>query len=132
MKKYDNFIGAFNVLKKSNKEFAFKDEIYRIGVVGQFNLTFELSWKLLQAVLRAHSVLGAETGSPREMLKLGFKVGFLNDEKNWIKMQLDRNKSVHIYNEEDIDEILSNIFDIYIKVFEDFSIIMKQKIDELE
>lgn len=132
MKKYDNFIGAFNVLKKSNKEFAFKDEIYRTGVVGRFNLTFELSWKLLQAVLRAHSVLGAETGSPREILKLGFKVGFLNDEKNWIKMQSDRNKSVHIYNEEDIDEILSNIFDIYIKVFEDFSIIMKQKIDELE
>ena len=44
------------------------DEIYRTGIIGQFNLTFELAWKALQQVLRVHGVVEAETGSPRENL----------------------------------------------------------------
>lgn len=57
-----------------------------MGVVGQFNLTFELAWKALQEVLRMHGVEGAETGSPREILQVGYKVGFVNDSSVWLLM----------------------------------------------
>ncbi len=33
-----------------------------MGVIGQFNLTFELAWKALQAVLREHGAKSADTG----------------------------------------------------------------------
>lgn len=132
MKKYENFANCLNVLKSAEREKAEKDEIYRTGVVGQFNLTFELAWKTLQAVLRLHSVSEAETGSPREILKLGFKYSFINDEENWILIQKDRNASVHIYGEEEIERIVSDIFDSHIQTFEKFSWLMKQKIDEIE
>ena len=52
-----------------------------MGVIGQFNITFELAWKLLQAVLLLHGVSQAQSGSPREIVKLGFKAGFISDEE---------------------------------------------------
>lgn len=68
MKKVENFSKCLRVLKEADFAQAEKDEIYRTGIIGQFNLTFELSWKALQAVLRAHGAAGADTGSPREIL----------------------------------------------------------------
>ena len=72
MKKLDNFFNCLNVLKNSDFDFAHNDEIYRTGVIGQLNLAFELAWKALQAVLREHGADGAETGSPREILQIGY------------------------------------------------------------
>ena len=72
MKKFDNFSKCLNVLKKADFKQAFENEIYRIGVIGQFNLTFELSWKALQEVLRNHGVDGADVGSPREILQIAY------------------------------------------------------------
>lgn len=132
MKRYDNFCGSLEVLKKSDRKKTAEDEIYRTGVIGQFNLTFELAWKLLQEVLRAHSVAEAQSGSPREIIKLGFKVNFIDNEQDWLIMQRDRNSSVHIYNEKDINEILGHIFDIYIPLFSKFKEKMADKIREAE
>lgn len=79
MKKLDNFTNCLNVLKKADFAFANENDIYRTGIIGQFNLTFELAWKALQAVLRVHGAEAAETGSPREILQLGYRLGFVDD-----------------------------------------------------
>ncbi|MBR2304498.1 MAG: HI0074 family nucleotidyltransferase substrate-binding subunit [Ruminococcus sp.] len=115
--KLDNFSNCLKILKTADFEMANNNEIYRTGVVGQFNITFELAWKALQAVLRAHGAEGSETGSPREILQLGYKVGFINDESVWITMLKKRNTAIHIYNEEDIDELLLLIRDSFIPAF---------------
>ena len=60
MKKLDNFSNCLNSLKGVDFEFANENDIYRTGVIGQFNLTFELAWKALQAVLREHGAEGAD------------------------------------------------------------------------
>lgn len=86
MKKIDNFSASLDVLAHADFQQAHEDVIYRTGIVGQFNLTFELAWKALQAVLRAHNVIGAESGSPLSILKLGYKTGFLSDSEVWILM----------------------------------------------
>ena len=44
-------------------------------------------------------LVGADTGSPREILQLGYKLGFVNDSAVWLLMLKKRNTSVHIYNE---------------------------------
>ncbi|WP_306537831.1 nucleotidyltransferase substrate binding protein [Megasphaera sp.] len=76
MKKLDNFSNCLRILKKADFTRGPADEIYRTGIIGQFNLTFELAWKALQQVLRVHGVFEAETGSPREILQLGYKSAF--------------------------------------------------------
>lgn len=132
MKKFDNFKNSLRVLKTVNHNLLEENEMYRTGVIGQFNLTFELAWKTLQAVLKSNSVMGAETGSPREIVKLGFKFGFVNEEEAWIKILKDRNVSVHVYNEDVVEEVIRHIVEIYIPAFENFSKIMEKKIDDIE
>lgn len=117
MNKLDNFTNCLNVLKTADFEFASDNVIYRTGVIGQFNLTFELVWKALQAVLKLHGAEGAESGSPREILQLGYKLGFVNDSAVWLTMLKKRKTSVHIYDEDAIEEMLLLIRDSFIPAF---------------
>lgn len=130
MKKLDNFSNCLGVLKKADFSFAEKDEIYRTGVVGQFNLTFELAWKALQEVLKIHGAAGAETGSPREILQLGYRLGFLLDSTVWLAMLRKRNAAAHIYQENAIDELILMIRDSFIDAFVALEKTLKEKMAE--
>lgn len=128
MKKIDNLSNSLNTLKNADFAHASEDYIYRTGIVGQFNLTFELACKSLQEVLMLHSVIGAETGSPREILKLGYRTGFIDNSDVWLLMLKKRNLSVHIYNEEDIDELIVLIRDSFIPVLDNLVNVLRDKI----
>lgn len=117
MKKIDNFSSCLDALKTADFKQAKENVIYRTGIVGQFNLTFELAWKALQAVLRAHNVSGAETGSPLSILKLAYRSGFISDSEVWILMH-KKNAASHEYSEEDIDTLIILIRDSFIPAFE--------------
>lgn len=131
MKKLDNFSNCLSVLKKADFKLAQEDEIYRTGIIGQFNLTFELAWKALQAVLRIHGSQEAETGSPREILQLGYKFGFVNDSSVWLLMLKKRNLSVHIYNEDEVDEMILLVRDSFIPAFADLQKSLTDKLKEV-
>ena len=67
--------------------------------------------------MQRHSIQEAETGSPREIIKLGYRVGFITREEEWLLMLKKRNLSTHIYNE-DIDEMIVLIKGKFIPVFD--------------
>ena len=117
MKKLDNFSNRLTILRNADFKLADNNDIYRTGVIGQFNLTFELAWKALQEILRLHGAEEADTGSPREILQLGYKLGFVNDSAVWLLMLKKRNTSVHIYNEQEVDEMILLIRDSFIPAF---------------
>ena len=131
MKKFDNFSNCLAVLQQADFEMANDNEIYRTGVVGQFNLTFELAWKALQAVMREHGIAEANTGSPREMLQLGYKFGFVDYAEVWLMMLKKRNLSVRLYNEAEIDELLIMIRDSFIPAFEKLRQTLLEKLEEM-
>ena len=83
MKKLDNFINCLAVLANADFKMAETNDIYRTGIIGQFNLTFELAWKALQEIMRMHGIEEASTGSPRETLQLAYKIGFISDSEVW-------------------------------------------------
>ena len=132
MKKLDNFMNCLEILSNADFDFANEDEIYRTGIIGQFNLTFELAWKALQAVLRVHGVEEAAAGSPRELLQLGYKIGFLDDAAVWLAMLRIRNHSIHIYDEERIDETLLLIRDSFLPAFRKLSETLQEKLKQAE
>ena len=120
-----------SILENADFKLAETNDIYRTGIIGQFNLTFELAWKALQAIMRMHSVEGAFTGSPREILQLGYRIGFINDSEVWLLM-LKRNTSVHIYNEDEVDEMIMLIRDSFIPAFIALKDMLVKKLDEAE
>ena len=130
MKKLDNFSNCLNVLKSADFEFANDNEIYRTGVIGQFNLTFELAWKALKEILEIHGVKDSATGSPREIIMLGYKVGFIDDSAVWQLMLKKRNTSVHIYDEDEVDEMIIMIRDSFIPAFNILENTLRKKLDE--
>ena len=132
MKKLDNFSNCLTILRNADFKLADNNDIYRTGVIGQFNLTFELAWKALQEILRLHGAEGADTGSPREILQLGYKVGFINDAEVWLLMLKKRNTSVHIYNEDEVDEMIMLIRDSFIPAFKILNETWVEKLNEAE
>ena len=132
MKKLDNFTNCLIVLKNADFEFANHSDIYRTGIIGQFNLTFELAWKAMQSVLRLHGVEGAQTGSPRECIQLAYKTGFIDDMAAWLLILKKRNTSVHIYDEEAVDEMLLLIRDSFIPAFVKLDETLRMKVDGME
>ena len=129
-----------------------------------------------------HSVEGASTGSPREILQLGYKVGlqlfsshcparcfdmnmsksrdiqakmpspkvifyafwlvtvkvlnsyvgFINDAEVWLLMLKRRNTSVHIWNEDEVNERIILIRDSFIPAFKILNETLLEKPDEAE
>ena len=132
MKKLENFTNSLSILAEADFKLAEENDIYRTGIIGQFNLTFELAWKALQEILKIHGVDGSSTGSPREILQLGYKIGFLKDSEVWLLMLKKRNTSVHIYNEEDVDEMILLIRDSFIPAFIVLKETLIKKLDEAE
>ena len=132
MKKLDNFSKCLKILKNADFELADNDDIYRTGIIGQFNLTFELAWKALQAVLRVHGANGADTGSPREILQLVYKFNFVEDSSVWLLMLKKRNQSVQIYNEEEVDEMIILIRDSFIPAFAELEKKLEEKLEEAD
>ena len=132
MKKLDNFTNCLAILADAEFQLAETNDIYRTGIIGQFNLTFELAWKALQEIMRMHGVDGASTGSPREILQLGYKIGFINDSEVWLLMLKKRNASVHIYNEDEVDEMIMLIRDSFIPAFSVLKDTLVKKLEEGE
>lgn len=85
----------------------------------------------MQEILRLHGAESAETSSPREILQLGYKLGFLNDSAVWLTI-LKKNSLFHIYDEDEIDELLILIRDSFIPAFTVLRDTLKIKLDEVE
>ena len=132
MKKLDNFAKCLSILADADFKLAETNDIYRTGMIGQFNLTFELAWKALQEIMKMHGVEGASTGSPREVLQLAYKIGFINDSEVWLLMLKKRNTSVHIYNEDEVDGVITLIHDRFIPAFHALKDMLVKKLNEAE
>jgi nucleotidyltransferase substrate binding protein (TIGR01987 family) len=95
---------------------AAEDELEKDGVIQRFEFTFELIWKALKIFLR-NSGITAKT--PKESLQEAFKIGWLKEEKDFMDMLEDRNKTTHIYNKETAEEIFERIKNNYIQAMEE-------------
>lgn len=125
---FENFVKCLNVLLRAEKETALSNEIYRMGIIGQYNLTFELAWKAIKDILQLHGAINFKIGSPREVLKTAYQMDFLNDSEIWLDMLKSRNSIVHIYDENAAIELVNKIFDNYMAVFVNLRELLAEKL----
>lgn len=83
-----------------------KDDLDQDGVIKRFEFTFEVFWKGLKALLEDKGIL---KNSPKDCLAAAFRAGLLGEEKAFLDMLEDRNKTTHIYDEEEAQKVFQRI-----------------------
>ncbi len=89
--------------------------IERAGIIQFFEMTFELSWKLLKDYLEAE---GFRPNSPRETIKQAFQSGLISDGRFWLTALEDRNLTTHTYNEATAVQVVEKIRSDYFPLLE--------------
>lgn len=91
-----------------------KSVFVRDASIKRFELTFELSWKLLKTFLDDQGLL---CNSPKSCLQQAFSFGLIKDNPLWVDMVNDRNSSVHSYSEKFADALYEKL-PAYLKLFQ--------------
>ena len=75
------------------------------------------SWKMMKEVLTEHGYEDSATGSPKTILKTGFKAGIIKDEELWIRALAARNNVTCAYNREVAYDIVSQTKEQFYDMF---------------
>jgi nucleotidyltransferase substrate binding protein (TIGR01987 family) len=88
-----------------------KSDLVYDGVIQRFEFCFELAWKLLKSLLHHQ---GIESSSPRACIKEAHRASILTDGDAWIGMLEARNRTSHIYDQEDARAVYGQIKSAYV------------------
>lgn len=81
--------------------------IVKDASIQRFEFTFELCWKLMQAVSRFKDA--KTTGSVRDSIRTGAQLGIVENSEPWFEFHDVRNQASHTYNLEMADEVYQEI-----------------------
>jgi len=91
-------------------------DVVRDGVIQRFEFTYELAWKTTKEHLEDSGIM--DKNSPKAVIKEAYAQRLILNEKNWLLMLDDRNKTVHVYDEKLAQDIAGRIVGNYIREFE--------------
>lgn len=116
--RYHSFCRSLDNLKKSTVANPKADFVLE-GTVQNYNLTFDLSWKVMKDILvKQLGILDYALGSPRENLQAAFSNGLIFDDI-WLQMLKTRNQLAHDYDGSlaavSFDKIVSDYYDAFCK-----------------
>ena len=85
------------------------------GIVKDFEIVYELSWKALKKYLEVH---GHEVKTAKHAFSIAYQLGLIEQEEVWLEMINDRNLTVHTYNENFALELSERIRLNYLQAFQ--------------
>jgi nucleotidyltransferase substrate binding protein (TIGR01987 family) len=116
--RFVNLKKAFNVLEKA-VQIESPTEVERGGLIQFYEMTFELAWKTIKDYNESEGLI---TKSPRDAIKQAIQMEIIQDGHVWMDAIQDRNLTAHIYDEETVALIVSNIKTRYFKMLKDLII----------
>ncbi|MFC6876792.1 nucleotidyltransferase substrate binding protein [Flavobacterium myungsuense] len=123
--RFEHFTGAFKQLKNAKNiqiERSFT-ELELQGVVQAFEVTQELSWKVMKDFLEEQGK--TDLFGSKNAVKEAFNVGLITNGEIWLEMIKSRNTTSHIYDQAEILEIMKIILNDYYEKFSEFESKMK-------
>lgn len=111
----DSFTNTGNALARLREALAesgaVEDTLKIDGTIQRFEFCIELMWKLFQRLLLSE---GQDIQPlPKPIMQKAYAVGWIDDEKLWLGMLDDRNKTSHTYQQALAREIYSRIRQYY-------------------
>ncbi len=114
--RYNTFCKSLKNLEKSLNADPKADFVLE-GTVLNYNLTFDISWKVMKDILiKKLEILGFAIGSPRETLQQAFTNGIIDNDQ-WMQMLRVRNQLAHDYDGTFAAEKCQDIIQVYYPLF---------------
>ena len=85
------------------------------GLIKSFEYTYELAWNTMKDFYESQGESNLQ-GS-RDVIRLAFKRGLLEDGQGWMDMVDSRIQTVHTYDEEIAKKVIKAIFEKYSDLF---------------
>ena len=127
MRKFENFCKALNNLQIIRDTEEPYDILTMTGGVALCEICFEQAWKTMKEILADQGYSAAQNGSPKQILKLAYSAGMVQDEEKWLAMLASRNEVSHSYNEEIALGLLRAVKADYIGMFEELKAELEEK-----
>lgn len=111
---FSSLEGAANTLERSVKAAAAHaasiprelQETVRSGIIQNFEVAYELSWKMIKRWLESNVGPGSADGvTRRELFRLAAENRLLEDVDLWMRFHNARNESSHSYDNETAEEV---------------------------
>ncbi|KAI4441387.1 toxin-antitoxin system antitoxin subunit [Schaedlerella arabinosiphila] len=116
--RYRTFCKSLSNLEKSLRADPKADFVLE-GTVLNFNLTFDIAWKVMKDILiKKLEILDFAVGSPRETLQQAFTNRIIADDL-WMQMLRVRNQLAHDYDGTFAAEKFQDIIKVYYPLFEE-------------
>nr|WP_264371939.1 nucleotidyltransferase substrate binding protein [Salicibibacter halophilus] len=100
---------------RENKDNPLETDLERAGLIQLFEMTFELSWKVLKDYVEAEGYI---VKSPRQTIKQAHQMDLIEDGHAWIDALSDQNLTAHTYDEAVAEKLLKNIRNHYFPMLE--------------
>ncbi|MCI7263946.1 MAG: HI0074 family nucleotidyltransferase substrate-binding subunit [Otoolea sp.] len=115
--RYHTFCKSLENLEKSRHADPKADFVLE-GTVLNFNLTFDISWKVMKDILvKQMGILDFAVGSPRETLQQAFTNKIIDNDQ-WMRMLRVRNQLAHDYDGSFASDMFQEIITVYLSLFE--------------
>lgn len=112
--KLTNYQNAFQRLKDAMAEFSQEgaSDVVRDGLIQRFEFTYELAWKATKEYLAIQGIV--DKNSPRAVIKEAYALKLIENELIWLDLIDDRNKTTHLYSQDEAERIANKIVSHYV------------------
>lgn len=118
-KRFESFQNSLDALKEARSR-DMRDSFVLSGTSAKFCITFDLAWKVMKDICVQHyMILDFVAGSPREVLRVAFRVGLIEDDA-WMEMLKVRNQLSHDYDGLIVKEYCKTIIEQYLELMYEF------------
>lgn len=118
MKKYENFCKALDNLRLVRGLNEPHVVLTLTGSAALFEICFDQVCKAMKEILQEHGYGEGQTGSPKQILKLAYSAGMIQDEVKWLAMLVSRNDVAHSYDEEIALALVRRVKEEYIDLLD--------------
>lgn len=117
MVRFEIFCKTLDNLEEINRISPPYDVVVTAGLCSLFTQCFEQSWRAMKEYLIQEGWAEADTGSPRQILKISYQAGLIQEESGWLRALEERNLSAHTYNQEVADTLIADTRSLFLPLF---------------
>ena len=117
--RFDNYSRAFSLLREA-VELQQKrplSDLEKEGVIQRFEYTWELAWKTIKDYLENEGIV-LEKITPKAVIVAALEARIIICKEDWMRALDDRNRMSHVYSRIVFAEIVNNIEQGYLSLFD--------------